>query len=58
MYLLKKNYDFFKFFSISSVVNKKRNKYYKAIKDTEDYEGDLTYFISSYAEITEESLRS
>lgn len=56
MYLLKNNYDFFKFFSISSVVNKKRNKYYKAIKDTEDYDGDLTYFISSFAEITQESL--
>jgi Fic family protein len=56
MYLLKHNYDFFKFFSISSVVNKKRKKYYKAIKDTEDYDSDLTYFISSYAEITEVSL--
>nr|WP_277398276.1 Fic family protein [Neobacillus citreus] len=56
MYLLKNGYDFFKFFSISSVINKKRNKYYKAIKDTEDYNSDLTYFIVSYAEITEASI--
>ena len=56
MYLLKNNYEFFKFFSISSVINKKRKKYYKAIKDTEDYDSDLTYFITSYTEITETSI--
>lgn len=56
MYLLKNNYDFFKFFSISSVVNQKRKKYYKAIKDTEDFDSDLTYFIASYSEITETSI--
>lgn len=52
MYLLKNGYDFFKFFSISSVVNEKRNRYYKGIKDTEDYDGDLMYFIDTYTEIT------
>jgi Fic family protein len=56
MYLLKNHYDFFKFFSISSVVDKKRNKYYKAIKDTEDYHSDLTYFIVTYSQITESSI--
>jgi len=56
MYLLKNNYEFFKFFSISSVVDKKRKKYYKGIKDTEDFGSDLTYFIAAYAEITEASI--
>ncbi|UYG93172.1 Fic family protein [Cytobacillus firmus] len=56
MYLLKKGYAFFKFFSITSVLNRKTKKYYKAIKDSEDYGSDLTYFISSYSEITNESL--
>lgn len=48
MYLLQKGYDFFKFFSISSVIQEERMKYYKAIKDTEDYESDMTYFINYY----------
>lgn len=56
MYLLKNHYDFFKFFSISSVVNRKRKKYYQSIKDTEDYDGDLSYFIISYIEMTKESI--
>lgn len=56
MYLLKNKYEFFKFFSISSVVNKKRNKYYNAIKDTEDYDSDLTYFITTYTEMTRDSV--
>lgn len=45
MYLLQQGYDFFKFFSISTVIREQKNKYYKAIKDVEDYESDLTYFI-------------
>ncbi len=49
MYLLKNGYNFFKFFSISSVVNEEKAKYYKALKDTEDYESDLTYFIDFYS---------
>jgi Fic family protein len=56
MYLLKNKYEFFKFFSISNVVNKKRSKYYKAIKDTEDYDSDLTYFIATYVEMTRDSI--
>ncbi|QOY37167.1 Fic family protein [Anaerobacillus isosaccharinicus] len=56
MYLLKNKYEFFKFFSISNVVNKKRNKYYKAIKDTEDYDSDLSYFLISYIEMTKDSI--
>lgn len=45
MYLLQQGYDFFKFFSISTVIREQKMKYYKAIKDVEEYDGDLTYFI-------------
>jgi len=51
MYLIKQGYSFFKFFSISSVIHEERPKYYKAIKDTEDYESDLTYFIDFYTQM-------
>jgi len=44
-YLLKNKYDFFKYFSISSIIRKNRAAYYKSIKDVEDYEADLTYFL-------------
>lgn len=44
-YLLKNQYDFFKYFSISALIAKQREKYYKAIKDVEDYNNDLTYFL-------------
>ena len=45
LYLIKHNYDFFKYFSISSIINADRSKYYKSIKDVEDYSSDLTYFL-------------
>ncbi len=45
MYLLQHGYEFFKFFSISTVINEQKNKYYKAIQNTEDNSSDLTYFI-------------
>lgn len=45
MYLLHQGYDFFKFFSISTVIRDQKGKYYKAIQDVEDYGSDLTYFI-------------
>jgi Fic family protein len=44
-YLLKHKYDFFKYFSISALIAKQKEKYYKAIKEVEDYENDLTYFL-------------
>ncbi|MFZ3591333.1 Fic family protein [Bacillus sp. DJP31] len=56
MYLLQQGYDFFTFFSISSVVNQKRKKYYKAIKDSEDFSSDMTYFIKAYLEMTNTSV--
>ncbi|MDA8211293.1 MAG: Fic family protein [Clostridia bacterium] len=58
MYLLQKGYDFFKFFSISSVVREHKNKYYKAIKDVEDYNSDLTYFLNYYADMIADSIIS
>lgn len=50
------SFDFFKFFSISSIVHKHRGKYYKAFKDTEDNGSDLTYFIITQLDITLESI--
>jgi len=51
MYLLQKGYNAFKFFSISSVVKEERSKYYKVIKDVEDNESDITYFLKFYNEM-------
>ncbi len=51
MFLLKNGYSYFKFFSISSVLKDKRSKYYKALKDVEEYDSDLTFFIIYMAEM-------
>lgn len=56
MYLLQKGYDFFKFFSISSVIREQKTKYYKAIKETEDYESDLSYFVNFNVEMILDSI--
>lgn len=45
MILLQAGYDFFRYFSISGVIAEERSKYYKAIKDVEDDDFDMTYFI-------------
>lgn len=45
-YLIKNQYDFFKYFSISSIISKSRASYYKSIKDVEDCDSDITYFLS------------
>jgi Fic family protein len=55
-YLLKNNYDFFKYFSISVLIAKQREKYYKAIKEVEDYENDLTYFLLYSTDIVLKSI--
>jgi len=55
-YLIKHGYDFFKYFSISVVVQKTKAQYYKAIKDVEDYEADLTYFLLYMADTIGESI--
>ena len=48
MMLLQAGYDFFRYFSISGVIADERAKYYKAIKDVEDDDFDMTYFIDYY----------
>lgn len=48
MMLLAAGYDFFRYFSISGVIAEERAKYYKAIKDVEDDDFDMTYFIDYY----------
>lgn len=57
MFLLKQGYDFFKFFSISSIINKDRKRYYKAFLDSEHSDNDLTYFISTQLDITLDAVR-
>lgn len=56
MYLLQHGYDFFRFFSISTVIREQKNKYYKAIQNCEEYSRDLTYFIDFNTKMILESL--
>jgi len=55
-FLLKNQYEFFKYFSISALIAKQREKYYKAIKDVEDYDNDLTYFLLYFADVVLKSI--
>lgn len=55
-YLLKNQYEFFKYFSISALIAKQREKYYKAIKDVEDYGNDLTYFLLYFTDVVTKSI--
>jgi Fic family protein len=55
-YLLKNQYEFFKYFSISALIAQQREKYYKAIKDVEDYDNDLTYFLLYFADVVSKSI--
>lgn len=48
MILLQAGYNFFRYFSISGVIADERTRYYKAIKDVEDDDCDMTYFIDYY----------
>ena len=57
MYLLQRGYSFFKFFSISSIVREQKAKYYKAIMDAENPEGDLTYFVLYYTSMMMDSIK-
>ena len=56
-FLIKNGYEFFKYFSISAVVQKTKIQYYKAIKDTEDCDADITYFLLYMAETIQESIQ-
>ncbi len=49
-YLLKHQYEFFRYFSISSIIQETRGRYYKALKDMEDHEADMTYVLLYMAE--------
>jgi len=49
-YLLKHRYEFFRYFSISSIIQEARQRYYKALKDMEDHEADVTYVLLYMAE--------
>ncbi len=44
-YLLKHDYDFMKFFSISKAIATNRKSYYQSILNVEEYDSDLTYFL-------------
>lgn len=57
MYLLKNGYGFFKFFSISSLLKEFRTTYYKSIKNVEDFDSDLSYFIIFYLDMMEKSIK-
>ena len=57
-YLIKNEYEFFKYFSISAVVEKSKAQYYRAIKDVEDHEADLTYFLLYMSKVVLESIES
>lgn len=54
--LIKNEYEFFKYFSISVAVQKAKGQYYKAIRNSEIHEGDFTYFLLYMAEIILESI--
>ncbi len=54
--LIKNEYEFFKYFSISAAVQKAKGRYYKAIRDSEIHEGDFTYFLLYMAQTILESI--
>ncbi len=56
MMLLKSGYEFFRYFSISSLVAKERGRYYKAIRNVEEDPGDMTYFIDFYSDMLSRSV--
>ena len=58
LYLIKSNYEFFKFISISTILQDKRNAYYKVILDSETHEGDITYFIEFYTKLLVETVET
>ncbi|KYH34833.1 adenosine monophosphate-protein transferase SoFic [Clostridium tepidiprofundi DSM 19306] len=58
MYLLQEGYDFFRFFSISSMIKDERKKYYEAIENTEIYDSDMTYFVDYYLTMIVKSMKN
>jgi len=51
MFLIKSGYEFYKYFPISKILVDRRKQYYKAIKDCEDSESDITYFMDFYTKL-------
>lgn len=51
IYLLKNGYEFIKYFSISKILADKRKKYYSVIKESEDSDADITYFVDFYSKL-------
>ncbi|MGI6173397.1 MAG: Fic family protein [Christensenellales bacterium] len=51
MMLLQAGYDFFRYVSVSNIVAEERNKYYRAMRNVEDSDGDMTYFIDAYSDM-------
>ncbi len=49
-YLLKHRYEFFRYFSISSIIQETRERYYKVLRNMEDHEADVTYVLLYLAE--------
>lgn len=49
MMLLQSGYDFFRYFSISGIVAEERGKYYRSMRNVENSDGDMTYFIDAYS---------
>lgn len=45
MILLQAGYDVFRGFSLSNLIASERAKYYRAIRDVEESDGDMTYFV-------------
>lgn len=56
VYLVKEGYDIFNHFSISALIAQKKSRYYKCIKDVEDNELDMTYFIEFILEVMSDSI--
>ena len=56
MYLIQQGYTFFQYFSISSLIAEFRKNYYTSIKNSEDYDSDVTYFALFYSEMIIDSI--
>jgi len=54
--LIRNEYEFFKYFSISAAVQKAKGKYYNAIRSSEIHGGDFTYFLFYMADTIVESI--
>lgn len=57
MMLLQSGYDFFRYFSVSDITAKERGRYYRSIQNSENEDGDITYFIDCYSGILARSVR-